>query len=103
MDTKNTIDIRAQERVARDKAERERANVLSEREDWRWMLGDARGRRIVRRLLDTCGVYRTSFTGNSHTFFNEGQRNVGLVLIDKVHRHAPEQYTVMMQESTDND
>ncbi|WP_443747236.1 Bbp19 family protein [Asticcacaulis solisilvae] len=103
MDHKNTIDIRAQERAAREKAERDRTASLNEREDWRWLLSDARGRRIVRRLLDTCGVYRTSFTGNSHTFFNEGQRNVGLVLIDKVHRHAPEQYTVMMQESTEND
>ncbi len=103
MDSKHTLDIRAQERIAREKAERQQTSSLNERDDWRWMLSDARGRRIVRRLLDTCGVYRTSFTGNSHTFFNEGQRNVGLVVIDKVHRHAPEQYTVMMQESTEND
>lgn len=91
-------DTKAQDRLAKAKADAIDNANMAECDDWRWLMGDARGRRIVRGLLDLTGVYRTSFTGNSTTFFNEGQRNVGLVLVDRVHRHAPESYTVMMQE-----
>ena len=49
--------------------------------------------------LAFCGVYRTSMTGSSQTFFNEGQRNVGLMLQDQVLTHAPESYFAMLMES----
>jgi hypothetical protein len=60
------------------------------------------GRRYVWWLLDQCGVFRTSFTGNSATFFNEGQRNVGLMLIADINAACPEQYIVMLDEARDD-
>lgn len=47
------------------------------------------GALVLYHILDQTGYFRISFTGNSHTFFNEGQRSVGheiynqLVMADK--------------------
>lgn len=57
------------------------------------------GRRFVWRQLQRAGVFRSSFTGNSQTFFNEGQRNIGLMLLTDVHEFCPEQYIPMLKES----
>jgi hypothetical protein len=53
--------------------------------------------RFVWRYLGTCGVFRTSFTGNSHTFFLEGHRNVGLQLLADVNEADMNIYVRMVQ------
>ena len=53
------------------------------------------------RLLERTGVFRTSFTGNSETFFREGQRNVGLMLMAQIHEVCPDQYALMLKEQND--
>lgn len=66
--------------------------------DFKWLMGSKRGRRIVSRLLDETGVFRTSFTGNSETFFREGQRNVGLGLMALINDNCGDQYVLMLNE-----
>nr|NIS53488.1 hypothetical protein [Phycisphaerae bacterium] len=45
------------------------------RKDYRDLfLGSAAGKRVLSDLLNACGVFETSFTGNSRTFYNEGRR-----------------------------
>lgn len=36
------------------------------------------GKRVFWWLLTQCHLYQTSFTGNSLTYFKEGERNIGL-------------------------
>lgn len=67
-------------------------------EDLKWLMGHKQGRRFVTRLLDKAGIYRTSFTGNSETFFREGQRNMGLFVLMEVMEVAPEQFAKMLEE-----
>jgi hypothetical protein len=67
--------------------------------DLRAILELPAGRRILWWLLETAGIYRSSFTGNITTFFNEGQRQVGLTLLAKIHEAKPEAIVLMMQES----
>lgn len=67
-------------------------------DDLRWMMSDKRGRRVMWRLLETTGVYRSSFTGNSETFFREGQRNVGLKLLADIHENCPDAFVTMLKE-----
>jgi len=43
------------------------------------MASDA-GRRFICAVLDQTGVFKSSFTGNSATFFLEGKRAVGLYI-----------------------
>ena len=71
----------------------------TELEDWRLLLSKQWGRRLVWRILDQTGLYRTSFTGNSTTFFNEGARNIGLWLVDEVLSADADQYLSMIKEN----
>lgn len=53
-------------------------------------------------LLGFCGISRSSFTGNSTTFFNEGQRNVGLRIQADLTKHFPKEYVEMLKEGEAN-
>ena len=66
--------------------------------DLKWLMKDQRGRRVMQRLMDKAGIYRTSFTGNSETFFREGERNVGLLFISEITEHCPEEFLLMLKE-----
>jgi hypothetical protein len=70
-----------------------------EANDIKWLMSSKQGRRIVWRLLDKAGVFRTSFTGNSETFFKEGMRNMGLFLVAEIMAHSPEAFALMLNES----
>ena len=48
------------------------------------LLKNKEGRWFLLRLLDATGINANSFTGNSHTFFNEGKRQVGLELLARI-------------------
>lgn len=94
-------DIRAEQ--ARDEAAKNAAAalVLGEKEDLVWLMSMPRGRRVVWRLLERTGLHRSSFTGNSTTFFNEGARNVGLQIQALVLEHCAEHYIEMLLEQKD--
>jgi hypothetical protein len=97
---KDPTDLRGQEA---DAAERQRTALSEETlevDDFKWLMGSMRGRRIVWRLLEKTGVNRTSMTGNSYTFFHEGQRNVGLMLMALINDHCGPEYVKMLQERT---
>ena len=67
-------DLRARDK-ARKMDEQERRELLAALKD---LLGEDKGRRFMWWLLEQTHVFQGSFTGNSHTFFLEGERNVGL-------------------------
>lgn len=50
----------------------------------REILGSESGRWFLMRLLDLTKVNQNCFTGNSHTFYNEGKREVGLEILRKI-------------------
>lgn len=52
-------------------------------------------------MLGITGIFRSSFTGNSETFFREGERNVGLKLLTEVTRDANDLYLTAQQEAAD--
>lgn len=71
-----------------------------DKEDLKEILLSPGGRRFLWKLLEECGVYKISFTGNSHTFFNEGKRQIGLRLIEDIFDASPNAYTEMRSEAT---
>lgn len=71
-----------------------------EANDIKWLMSSKQGRRVMWRRLERAGVFRTSFTGNSETFFKEGMRNMGLLDIADITTHAPEGYALMLTENT---
>lgn len=96
--TFDPVDLRSQEKAQAENSERNKLALVTEHEDFKWLMGNKRGRRIVWRLLERTGVYRSSFTGNSETYFREGMRNVGLMLMAQVHELTPDQFAVMLKE-----
>lgn len=83
-------------KVALNAREQRRLNGL------KMVLANPDSRLWLHELLGFCGVSRSSFTGNSHTFFNEGQRNVGLKITADMTKHFPEQYLDMLKEEAAN-
>lgn len=70
-----------------------------DREDWKWILSDPRGRRAVSKLLDETRLFAECNTGNSGTFFNLGRRRVGLYLLDRIMEAAPDFFARAYQEN----
>lgn len=68
-------------------------------DDFEWLMQSPRGRRLMWAWLSECGVYTTSFTGNSTTFFNEGRREIGLKRMADIHRVCPNEYVRMINEA----
>jgi hypothetical protein len=67
----------------------------------RGVMSTPHGRAMVWWLLESCGVYRSSFSAHSDslTAFNEGGRQIGLILLARIHRLCPERYTQMAAEA----
>ena len=85
-----------------DVAKEEKARKLAQRkdkDDVKWLMGNEIGRRIVWSLLDSAGIYRSSFSTDTHvTAFQEGKRNYGIELIARIHKHCPKEFNLMTQE-----
>jgi hypothetical protein len=92
------LDLRGQDRLREDRDQAQKVERDQEKADFAWLMSDKRGRRFMWRMLEVTGVYRSSFTGNSETFFREGARNVGLKLIADIHEFSPDSYTTMLDE-----
>lgn len=67
-------------------------------EDFKFVVNDPRGRRVLNRILQQCSMFNLSFAGeNPHTTsFNEGKRNVGLYINAEILKHSPEQWANIM-------
>lgn len=98
--TVDPFDLDAQEaaRVLQDDATRLKRQI--EVDDLKWLMAHKQGRRIVWRLLQSYGVFRSSFRVDAlEMAFLEGARNHGLKLLADVHEHCDERYADMMKEA----
>lgn len=84
--------------VEKAKSEENRIENRS-REDLKAVVSTVNGRRFIWKYLDLCGIYETTFTGGSETFFLEGKRAVGLTLLKDVIDASPETFIVMQKEN----
>ena len=73
---------------------------LQRNEDFRWLMGDLRGRRFVWDLLAKAGLFRSSLGISPElTAFNEGRRDLGLAVLADMMRLCPGQYARMQAEA----
>lgn len=89
------------------KAELEaKQQILAQREkdDIKFVMGSEQGRRVVWSLLEKGQVFGTCFNVDPHiTAFNEGQRNLALVMLKRVMEHCPDQYLKMASEASEQE
>lgn len=69
---------------------------------WLKMLDTEAGRAIAFDLLERCHVFRSSYTGNADTNFREGERNVGLHLLNtRILPNGASYLTRIIEEAAD--
>lgn len=71
-----------------DQETQEERRLRRERElnDIKAVLSTREGRRFIWRLLTIGSLFRTTFTGNSTTFFLEGHRNLALLILNDIQK-----------------
>lgn len=68
-------------------------------EDLKALMGEIGGRTFAWRLLEQCGVYRSSFSSDPLLMaFDEGRRSIGLWLIAELAAVDPSLFALMQQE-----
>ncbi|EDO2581037.1 hypothetical protein CXC73_03825 [Salmonella enterica] len=79
--------------------------LLAQRDidDIQFVMGSEQGRRVIWSLLEKGQVFGACFNVDPHiTAFNEGQRNLALVLFQRVMAHCPDQYLKMAAEARED-
>ncbi|AWZ98872.1 hypothetical protein L356_09025 [Enterobacter sp. MGH 10] len=75
-----------------------------EKDDIKFVMDSEQGRRVVWGLLERGQVFGTCFNVDPNiTAFNEGQRNLALVLFQRVMTHCPDQYLKMAAEASEQE
>ena len=98
---KNKLATNSREEADKIQSSRkEKMAVLAARDitDLQSMMKNDFGRRFICKLLEDTGIFRPSFTGNSSTFYNEGQRSIALLYIPALEEHCAADYILMQQE-----
>lgn len=68
--------------------------------DFRWLMADERGRRLVWGWLNAANIFATSMRATPElTAFEEGQRNRGLALMSDITRLCSAMYQKMVAEA----
>jgi hypothetical protein len=84
-----------------ESARADHEHLLKEKTDaLRWLMADVKGRRIVRDVLEHCGVRHANaaFEPAGAMAFVEGRRDVGLWLESQVLEASPKGYIEMLTE-----
>ena len=75
--------------MAKSQEEKEYDLILS---STREILKSKQGQRVLWHILGLTGIYSTTFTGNSRTFFLEGKRAIGLDILQLLEDADKEAY-----------
>jgi len=89
------FDTKKQDKI-KLKADKKRERELN---DIRKVISNAEGRRMFWRILSHAGIYRTSNTGNSQTFFLEGKRSEGLFWLDELMAADHKAFAILQSEN----
>src|SRR5438034_7377082 len=88
-------DVRRAEKEAK-LAERQRYEITS------YIMSTAPSRAWMHDKLETCHVFRSSFATDALAMaFAEGERNIGLQLLNDIMQACPNNYILMMEEANE--
>ena len=63
------------------------------------VLRNPHGRRVLLRIFERCGVYRSAFSIEDVTGFRLGEQNIGLWLISQLETVGPTEYPRLLLEA----
>ena len=72
-------------------------------EDLRTVFNTKEGVRFLSHLLDLCGIYRISYSGEETAamIFKEGERNIGLTVLEMLESFDENTYTKLAEANKD--
>ena len=88
----------ADQQQVRAAGQKERFRRKDELEDVQFLLSTLQGRRVLWRLLDYCGVFRSIYTQSSQIYYNSGQQDIGHFLMAEIAEADQAGFLKMMQE-----
>jgi hypothetical protein len=98
----DTEDLMNEALAEAELARLQRLATAHAREDMAWLMDHKQGRRIVWRLLERAGVYRSSFDESPVVAArNEGMRLAGVALMADAMDAGLEGYVQMLRENTE--
>lgn len=87
--------------ILQQREDEQRLQQLQADQDFKWLMSDTRGRRLVWRALADARVFHPIFDPHPQQMaFNEGKRQHGLWLLERINTLCPHLYQVMAQENT---
>lgn len=96
----NMVSNAADEKQVKDAERKGKLAKDNELSDVKFILSTEAGRRFIWKTLERCKVYELSFNhSGAITSFNEGMRNIGLIILSDVMGASPEAYLQMMKEN----
>lgn len=92
------------DKLREENAARQRDMEKRDIDDIRFVMDSEQGRRVVWSMLEKGQVFGACFNIDPHvTAFNEGQRNLALILLQRVMTHCPNQYLKMADEASEQE
>lgn len=92
------------DKLREENAARQRDMEKREIDDIKFVMDSEQGRRVVWSVLEKGKVFGACFNIDPHvTAFNEGQRNLALMLLQRVMAHCPNQYLKMADEASEQE
>lgn len=79
------------------------ADQLRLDEATRFVLSSEPGRLFVWWVLEQCHLFGISMTGNSHTFYSEGERNIGLKIVAQIESTSPTAFAKLLMDAKADD
>ncbi len=84
----------------KDAKRKEKNKVWRDKENLQAILNMKSGRAILWKYLCECGLFKTSYVSEgSEIYFLEGQRNIGLSIMNDINEVDPDSYLKMMKEN----
>ncbi|MDT3597021.1 MULTISPECIES: Bbp19 family protein [Cronobacter] len=96
----DAYDIYAEDQPTAEQIAQQKIREERDVADIRAVMGTESGRRVIWRVLSQGKPFSTTFAGDPYvTAFNEGQRNMAVVLMTHVMTCCPELYLKMADEA----
>lgn len=86
-----------------DQINKKTMNAKKLREQWvkdlKEVMSTPAGRRVLGQIIEGSGIKKSSYTGNSETFYKEGRRSIGIWLEDEIKEAAPKEFVLQFNEN----
>lgn len=87
------------EEIKKAREQFEEAERELELDDLRNIMGTVQGRRFIWRFLAKGNIFRKTFTGNSSSFYLDGQRELALEFYQDIMVACPEKFWLAQEEN----